>query len=937
MENNICKSCGGALERQGNINLCKYCGHKWIIDVAEDIHTVERANAWSALKDCDFERAAEKFENIIFKDPNDFEAHWGLALAASSIQYVTDLNENKMVPTCNNISEARFFDSKHVQKAISLAPKEISDTYKEQAERIEAVRLEWLKKAKNEKPYEVFICFKDSDRENNIERTQDSLDAHELYNALTEEGYRVFFSRASLRNKTSEHFEPYIYNALRTAKVMIVFGEKPEYFNAVWVKNEWSRFRAMIERGDKAKNSLVVVYKNMDPADLPVGLRSRQCIDAGEMMFYDTLKHHIEKIVNSDKNEPVIIPPVAPPTYTPPAKPKRKVFPTIAVIAAVLALSITLGFTLPNLLSGGGGTQNDSTPSTNENIAEDNSTEAPTSESSSAPTNSSAESEFESVPVTEEEQSESIGGNTDVTETDTAESDTTESDTEETENRVPESNASKGLEFTSNGNGTCYLSGIGTCTDVNVIIPSYSASGDRVIKIGERAFASNEDIESVFVPKTVETLGLYCFNYCKYLESVTLSEGLKTIEGGAFMGSAIKEIVIPDSVTSIQTRQYHPYTSDVFDAAFENCSKLTSVTIGNKVTTIEKEAFMGCTSLSTVVIGERVESIGVSAFAGCSALKNVTMGTGVKIISENAFSQCSLLASIELGSEVTEIRPQAFMGCSSLESINIPGSVLTIGYDCFKGCTNLETVTLNEGLKTIEGGAFMSSGIKEIVIPNSVTSLQTRQYHPYNADVFDGAFESCSKLTSVTIGNKVTAIEKEAFMGCTSLSSVVIGKRVESIAASAFAGCTSLGSINIPESVQTIGINCFKGCESLENVTFNEGLKTIEGGAFMGCPVTEIVIPNSVTTISTHYYRPSTISYYDGAFEGCTKLTTITLGKALEKIETDGFKNCTSLTAINFGGSKSDWEALTKETDWNASTGAYTVHCNDGDIAKATN
>ena len=206
MHLDVCKSCGGALERIGNYHICKFCGSKWIIDADNDVHVIDRANAWSALRDCDFERACELFENIIFKEPKNHEAYWGRALANAGIMYVTDYVENKKVPTCNSISESSFIDSRDVKKAIELAPKDIAESYKAQAEQIEAIRVEWVKKASREPAYDVFISYKDSDRENGIERTDDSYDAHELYNALTAEGYKVFFSRVSLRRKIAEQY-----------------------------------------------------------------------------------------------------------------------------------------------------------------------------------------------------------------------------------------------------------------------------------------------------------------------------------------------------------------------------------------------------------------------------------------------------------------------------------------------------------------------------------------------------------------------------------------------------------------------------------------------------------------------------------------------------------------------------------------------------------
>ena len=128
-----CKSCGGDLERIGDYYVCRFCGNKWMIDSDNDVHVFDRANAWSALRDCDFERATELFENLIYKEPNNHEAYWGRALACAGIMYVTDFHENKKIPTCNNISESSFIDSRDVTKAIELAPAEISKVYKMQA------------------------------------------------------------------------------------------------------------------------------------------------------------------------------------------------------------------------------------------------------------------------------------------------------------------------------------------------------------------------------------------------------------------------------------------------------------------------------------------------------------------------------------------------------------------------------------------------------------------------------------------------------------------------------------------------------------------------------------------------------------------------------------------------------------------------------------
>ena len=296
-----CKSCGGETEKKGNVYICVYCQSRWEQDPENDINAVDRAGAWKSLREGDFEKAQTEFENIIGKEKTNYEAWWGKALADNHITYVNDLNENKKVPTCNNITNDVFAESTAVKKAIENAPADIAEGYKKMAEQIDRIRVEWLDLASKEPPYDVFLSYKDSDKERGLARTQDSIDAQDLYNALVAEGYKVFFSRISLRDKISEQYEPYIYNAIRTAKVMIVFGERPEYFSSTWIKNEWSRFRTRIEKKEKHKNSLVVVYKDMDPNELPASLRSRQCMNMSDMTFLSDLNRHIARIIESEK------------------------------------------------------------------------------------------------------------------------------------------------------------------------------------------------------------------------------------------------------------------------------------------------------------------------------------------------------------------------------------------------------------------------------------------------------------------------------------------------------------------------------------------------------------------------------------------------------------------------------------------------------------
>ena len=298
MQQKLCGTCGAPLDRKGDGYVCRYCGNKWVADPIDDIRVIERANAWAALRDCDFERACELFENILYKEPENHEAYWGRALSYNGIIYVTDLNENKKVPTCNSISESSFTDCYDTKKAIEFAPEDIAATYREQAEIIEKIRVEWLEKARCEEPYDIFLCYKDSDLENGIERTADSIVAQDIYIHLKEQGYRVFYSRESLRDKAGEKYEPYIYNALSTAKVMLVYGSSSRYIKSAWMKNEWYRFSRKIMAGEKHKDSLIVACEGFSPSELPLSLSQRQCLDASRKTFFIDMDRSISKIIS---------------------------------------------------------------------------------------------------------------------------------------------------------------------------------------------------------------------------------------------------------------------------------------------------------------------------------------------------------------------------------------------------------------------------------------------------------------------------------------------------------------------------------------------------------------------------------------------------------------------------------------------------------------
>lgn len=296
MSENICNVCGANLIYKDGRWVCPACGAYKEEEISNEEVTL-LYNASQKLRLASFDDAEELYADIVKKYPKNSEAHWGLVLSRYGIKYEDDYDGRKL-PTCYATTMESFLDDKEYLAALSCAPDaKVKAYYEKQGKIIEKNRIEWYEKASKEPAYDVFLCFKDSDKENNIERTDDSIEVANLYTYLSGKGYRVFFSRETLRDKVAEKYEPYIYNALNTASVMIVYGSKPEYFESVWMKNEWTRFLKRMREGLKVDGSLIVAYDGMNPAELPKVFSGRQCLDARKKTFYGDLETLIARVI----------------------------------------------------------------------------------------------------------------------------------------------------------------------------------------------------------------------------------------------------------------------------------------------------------------------------------------------------------------------------------------------------------------------------------------------------------------------------------------------------------------------------------------------------------------------------------------------------------------------------------------------------------------
>lgn len=285
----VCQCCGGALrKKEGNVYVCEMCKSEFELQERiseEDQIALQQARLHrNALR---FEEAQENYDVVLQKNPNHAEANFGAFLCEYGIIYEQDYDGITWIPTCHRLSECPVEQSAYYRN--------LTESDKKKADQIEQLRLAILEKVKKIEPYDVFICYKATDEKNGVKTpTKETRWAHDIYDTFTHElGLKVFFAEKSLETTNTE-YEPHIYAALRSSKLMILLAANIDHVNAPWVKNEWKRYVKYIREGEE--KTIRVLHDALDMYTMPKELQKTQGIDHNASTWMGNLKKAAEEI-----------------------------------------------------------------------------------------------------------------------------------------------------------------------------------------------------------------------------------------------------------------------------------------------------------------------------------------------------------------------------------------------------------------------------------------------------------------------------------------------------------------------------------------------------------------------------------------------------------------------------------------------------------------
>lgn len=496
---------------------------------------------------------------------------------------------------------------------------------------------------------------------------------------------------------------------------------------------------------------------------------------------------------------------------------------------------------------------------------------------------------------------------------------------------------------------------------------------DDVTSIGSNAFSGCSSLQVIEIPASVTSIGSYAFKDVSAVTEIVIPDSVISIGNGALKGmNNLESITLPfvgSSIDSSSGREcvfgyiFGTVSSDYIEKTQQNyydnygysssgyfgIPKTIKTVFITQDTTIPYGAFSGCSFISEINLPDNVTAIGEYAFYNCSGLAEISISDGVSNIGKHTFSGCSSLKSIELPESVNSIGEYAFDGCSSLTEIIIPDGVESIGRNTFYACASLEVIELPTSLKSIGYEAFAYTSIKEIVIPNSVTSIDgyilegnsdiekltvpflgsnrnsasTLNYlfdYSYDSDnskvpktlkkvnitnaskIGNNAFCDCSNIETITLNEGITSIGIYAFYQCSSLKEITIPDTVTNISDCAFNSCTAMKTVDLGNNPNLqINYNVFDDCDSVESYSIGSNSVnycTDEYGVLYNKNKSGL-IRYPTGNSRTEYIVDSNVAYInENAFENCIYLKTVDLPKDIISIGEYAFRNCTALKNV---------------------------------------
>lgn len=465
-------------------------------------------------------------------------------------------------------------------------------------------------------------------------------------------------------------------------------------------------------------------------------------------------------------------------------------------------------------------------------------------------------------------------------------------------------------------------------------------------EISEDAFAMAEELQTLVIPKGMETIPAGCFMPCTALEEITVESGNPrySCENGCLIDNSNGRVLWVGPGGSLPE---DGSARMIGKGAFYKRTLPTVMALPAGVTVIEEEAFAKCRGLKNLTLPEGVTEIKAGAFRDAPMLENVNFSNGLLSIGENAFYD------------------------TELKKVFLPDGVREVAFSAFKYCNSISSFSFSlEGLSFSEEEPHFLNffGITQnMVLSDPIYSV--RHVEIRSGDIPDSFFYRMRNVTDVTFGEGVTRIGADAFVGCQKIKSLYLPDSLIAVGNNAFFDCVGLKEISLPflgngipvfslvfgtggysasetekdpelvpknrtvtvrsgnipahafeqtyyvskvilpDDAEVIGEYAFVDCSKLTDVTLKNGVKTIGKYAFFGCSFSSITLPQTVKSIGAHAFDNSKklemVNFGQGlreigdyAFYRCKMLNHVTLPAGLTYIGNGAFRLCTALQTI---------------------------------------